>query len=58
MSRSSNLSGFIDILEREIGFLFDNSSFDSRLKIQKYVYLAKKFSDDLNYSYNLYAHGP
>ena len=32
--------------------------FNNRLKIQKYVYLAKYFGLDLGYNFDMYLHGP
>lgn len=32
--------------------------FNNRLKIQKYVYLAKYYGLDMQYDYNMYRHGP
>ena len=58
MFNSNMLSGLIELLEDKIGYDFDVDSFESRLELQKYVYLVRYFSDDLKYSFNLYAHGP
>jgi len=57
-SRKSLLKGFVEALEREGVFRFDINRFDSRLKLQKYVYLGRYFSLPFNYSYNLYIRGP
>jgi len=53
----SKLAGFIKSLE-SINFKFNVNRFDNRLKLQKFVYLAKRYGIDLDYNYNLYIHGP
>ena len=35
-----------------------DDGFENRLKLQKYVYLAKKFGLDLGYHYNIHLYGP
>lgn len=35
-----------------------DDGFDNRLKLQKYVYLARYFGLDLGYRYYMYLHGP
>lgn len=57
INKLSKLAGFVNSLE-SIDFKFNVNSFDHRLKLQKLVYLARKFGLDLSYSYNLYIHGP
>jgi len=59
-SRKSLLKGFVEALEREGVFRFDIEEFESRLKLQKYVYLGRYFDlpFTLLYSYSLYIHGP
>ncbi len=51
------LAAFVRSLEN-IGFNFNFNKFDDRLRLQKFVYLAKGFGFDPGYSYNLYIHGP
>jgi len=58
MNRIEKLAGFVKALEDEGIFEFNVNRFDNRLKLQKYVYLARKFGFDLGYRYNLYIHGP
>ena len=58
MARKNILAGFVNKLEDEEIFQFDISSKNARIKLQKYIYLARKFGFDLNYSFNLYVHGP
>ena len=36
----------------------NDDGFENRLKLQKYVYLAKSFGLDLGYYYNIHLHGP
>jgi len=58
MDRIEVLSGFINAL-REAGIIdFNISLFNHRLKMQKYVYLARRYGFDLNYAFSLYIHGP
>jgi uncharacterized protein YwgA len=51
------LSSFVKFLS-EAGFRFDLEDFDSRLKLQKYVFLARKFGLDLGYKFSMYIRGP
>jgi uncharacterized protein YwgA len=55
--RLAKLAGFIKALE-DIGFNFNVNRFNHRLKLQKYVYLARRYGIDLGYYYNLYIRGP
>jgi len=55
--RLAKLAGFIKALE-SIGFNFDVNRFNHRLKLQKYVYLARRYGIDFGYHYNLYIRGP
>jgi len=57
VGRLAKLAGFIKALEG-IGFKFDVNRFNHRLKLQKYVYLARRYGFDLGYHYNLYIRGP
>ncbi|MCI4439211.1 hypothetical protein JHC27_05150 [archaeon] len=55
------LGAFIRWLKKES--VIDNSfnpkeKFSDRLKLQKYVFIAKFFGMDFGYSYTLYIHGP
>jgi len=52
------LAAFIKFLKRKIDFNFNISDFNSRLRLQKYVFIAKFFGLDLGYNFNLYIHGP
>jgi len=53
------LSSFSRFLERAKIHSFDINSFNSRVKLQKYVYIAKElFGIRLNYDFNLYLRGP
>jgi uncharacterized protein YwgA len=51
------LAGFVKALE-SIGFNFNVRLFNNRLKLQKYVFLAKQYGIDLGYNFNLYVRGP
>jgi len=52
------LNDFIKHLEGCGIFKFKVNIFNNRLKLQKYVFLARRYGFDLGYSYNLYIHGP
>jgi uncharacterized protein YwgA len=59
----NNLAFFIHKLEENGLLKFDiigdnDEHFNNRLKIQKYVYLAKYFGLDLGYTFDMYLHGP
>ena len=57
------LPAFIEFLERHdlVAFDIDGESedqFNNRLKIQKYVFLSKKFGMPFTYPFNMYMYGP
>lgn len=52
------LPAFIRMLGNRNIHKFNPDDFISRLRLQKYVYLAKFFDIDLGYKYNLYLRGP
>jgi uncharacterized protein YwgA len=59
----NDLALFIHKLEDNGLLTFDiigdsDEHFNNRLKIQKYVYLAKYFGLDLGYNFDMYLHGP
>ena len=56
--RMKELKSFIKYLEDCNIFKFKVNIFNNRLKLQKYVFLARKYGFNLRYSYNLYIHGP
>ena len=58
MSRKKRLACFVKALKDSRTLDFDVKRFDHRLKLQKFVYLARKCGFDLGYNYNLYVHGP
>ncbi len=58
MGRAEVLRSFIEMLEREVSFRFNLDDFKSRLMLQKYVFIAKRFGLDLGYDYSLYIRGP
>ena len=49
---------FMKFLEKEAGFRFDIDKFDSRLKLQKYVFIGKNFKLPVKYHYSIYIRGP
>jgi len=58
LSKKESLIAFIKAL-RDNGILdFNIDNFNHRLKLQKYVFIARKFGLDLGYKYNLYLRGP
>lgn len=58
MGNKKKLKNFIDSLKENINFSFSISNFNDRLKLQKYVFLAKCFGFEHNYNYSLYIRGP
>jgi uncharacterized protein YwgA len=62
--QEENLAIFIKVLENSGILKFhvldsdEESNFDTRLKIQKYVYLAKYYGLDMRYPYSMYLYGP
>lgn len=52
------LSKFIKALEKKGLLKFDIKNFDTRFKIQKYVFLAMPLGFNLKYDYSLYLKGP
>ena len=57
------LGAFIKILENNRLLTFDvigetDEHFENRLKLQKYVFLARSFGLDIGYQYSMYLHGP
>jgi uncharacterized protein YwgA len=58
LSSKERLAGFLKALD-EVGILsFDKNRFNHRLKLQKYVYVARNFGFKAPYDYSLYIHGP
>ena len=65
MNNKNYLVYFLNSMKDELGFEdsedFKNkveSDLDFRIKVQKFVFLAKYFGWNNSYSYNLYVHGP
>ena len=56
--RANILSSFVRLLRDEGIFEFDPEDFYSRLKLQRYVFIARKFGLDLGYDFPLYMGGP
>jgi uncharacterized protein YwgA len=44
MEDKNKLKTFIKFLSNKVGFTFDIDNFDHRIKLQKYVYIAKEFA--------------
>jgi len=57
MAKLEELAGFVKALKK-IGFNFNVNRFNHRLKLQKYVFLARRYGIDLGYRFNLYIRGP
>lgn len=57
-NRQNNLKSFLAFLKENLDFDFDVRSFNDRIKLQKYVFIAKSFNFDNNYGFNLYIRGP
>ena len=55
--RRRRLAGFIRWLEGEGVFRFRLGEFGSRLRVQKYVFIARFFGLDLGYRFSLYVRG-
>lgn len=55
---SARIAGLRDLLSGELGWAFDLDRLDHRIRMQKYVFLAKEFGLDVEYDYNMYLHGP
>ncbi|MEM3594689.1 MAG: hypothetical protein QXS27_08150 [Candidatus Jordarchaeaceae archaeon] len=58
MERKEKLLHFLAFLKEELNFNFNKDSFEDRIKLQKYVRIAKLFGLDLGYRFNLYLRGP
>jgi uncharacterized protein YwgA len=58
-ARLVGLKAFIKFLEDKCCFVFNVNRFDHRIKLQKYVFIAKMLGWDIShYSYNIYMRGP
>ena len=57
-TRLERLASFIKFLEDSIGYRFDIGSFDSRLKLQKLVFIAGFLGFKHGYDFSLYLRGP
>ena len=58
MENKKLLQNFIIILKKNIDFCFDIKKFEDRIKLQKYVFIAKFFGLKHSYKYNMYIRGP
>lgn len=52
------LKRFVNTLENRGVFRFNVDSFLSRLRLQKYVFIAEAYGIDLDWGYNMYIRGP
>ena len=52
------MARIVNSLRRKAGFDFKVNYFNNRLKLQKYVFLLRRYGIDLGYSYNYYIRGP
>lgn len=57
MERKENLAKIVNSLKK-VGFDFKVNYFNNRLKLQKYIFLLRRYGIDLGYSYNYYIRGP
>ncbi len=58
MERREKLAKIVNSLRRKVDFDFKVNYFNNRLKLQKYVFLLRRYGIDLGYSYNYYIRGP
>ena len=58
MSNRERLASFLKALEEADILTFNKNLFNNRLKLQKYVYIARHFGFEMPYTYSLYLHGP
>ena len=58
MERKEKLFAFLKFLEEKLGFDFNKDSFDDRLRLQKYVYIARFLGFDHGYGFSGYLRGP
>jgi len=56
--RRTRLKRLVNTLETTNLFNFDIDLFDSRIRLQKYVYIINRFTRTFNYDYNSYLRGP
>lgn len=58
MSKVVSLQNFLKALEDKDILSFNKNLFNNRLKVQKYIFIARKFGVKLPYKYSLYIRGP
>ena len=58
LSNRERLASFLKALDEASILTFNKNYFNHRLKLQKYVYIARNFGFRAPYSYSLYLHGP
>lgn len=57
VTRFIELKAFVEFL-KGLGFAFDVNSFDHRVMLQKYVFIARFLGWNHDYPYNIYIRGP
>ncbi len=57
-ARLVELKAFLQFLRANCSFAFDVNRFDHRIRLQKYVFIARFLGWDNEYIYNLYVRGP
>lgn len=58
MERKEILSAFREFLREKWGFEFNKNNFEDRLKLQKYVFIARFLGLNHGYAFNRYLRGP
>lgn len=56
--RKIMLRKIVNGLRKSLGFNFNVEKFEDRIRLQKYVFLLRKFGIDLGYNFDLYVRGP
>lgn len=56
--KGENLASFLKALDEADILSFNKKRFTHRLKLQKYVYIARNFGFKAPYNFSLYLHGP
>lgn len=58
MEGKERLRLFLKFLREKLGFEFDKDIFDDRLKLQKYIFIARFLGFSHDYTFNRYLRGP
>jgi len=56
--RREKLLKFLSFLKKRANFAFNKDNFEHRIKLQKYVYIARFCGLDLGYKFGMYLRGP